>query len=777
MGKAPVRVYVRMRPTAGASERVEVLPDRKSIAVHFGKDAAAGTVNNQVDQLRFSADGVLVSASQEDVYSTCCSGVVDDVMAGYHGTVFAYGQTGAGKTYSMSGDPQAYRQRGMIPRALHTIFSVADRRTDREYAIRVSYLEIYNEVLYDLLSDSPATADKLTIVDGPTGGVEVRGMAQHVVGSEEEALSLFFRGEASRATASHTLNSASSRSHAIFTVHVEARVGSGTDERATTSKLNLVDLGGSERTKKTGVTGQSLREAMYINTSLTFLEQTVNALAKRGREHVPFRQSKLTAVLRDGLGGSSKTVMLTNVWPEDSNLEETVSTLRFAQRVRMLVTDAVINESTDPALLCRRYERRIAELKQELAMRDTFAGRGKVSYDDFDEAQRGELRATVERFLRSEANVYTVPVDSLKMVREAFMAMRAAYADLDKRMADALASAATASAAAAAGGTGAASGAAPAGGDPGGAGGGAGGGDGGDGTDADGAPALVGDLDATSGGFDAGEAPSGARPPRLDAPTSTGGDAGEDVEGPADATEGAVGEGGAGSEGGAGRAADKAAAFEAYKAGAGAALAVAAREARGAAVRARKDLAAAGARVNAAKRAIDAAKNSAEMKQGGADDRGEDDVLDEEEFLLLVALRNAKAEYRAAFDDVREARERAGPASAAERRTKRALLDAFAEWHSAGGYESALAEDRNAVDAVADGDAGAPLDAAEEFDAVFMARVLHEDPESSAFHAARKNVRKAKATAAGRVPAAAYKGAKGSALINRKHEMLAARMG
>ena len=751
-----------MRPTAASSGRVEVL-DGKSIAVRFGKDAAAGTVNNQLDALQFAADGVLVAASQEDVYSTCCAGVVDSVMAGYNGTVFAYGQTGAGKTYTMSGDPQAYRQRGCIPRSLHAIFSEADRRVDRDYTIKVSYLEIYNEALYDLLSDSPATADQLSVVDGPGGGVEVRGMSQHAVASEEEALSLFFRGEAARATASHTLNAASSRSHTVLTVHVEARVGAGTDERVTASKLHMVDLAGSERTKKTGVTGQSLREARFINTSLTFLEQTVNALSKRGREHVPFRQSKLTAVLRDGLGGNSKTVMVATVWPEDSHMEETVSTLRFAQRVRMLVTDAVVNESTDPALLCRRYERRIAELKQELAMRDAFSGRGKVSYDDLDDAQRAALRKSAERFLRGEADVDSVPADSLKMVREAFMAMRGVFQELDNSTKEALEAAASAAAAghaqAAAGGGADQQAEAEVPGEATGA-----------------SAALVGEPEA-AGGFDAGEAPADARPPQLDAPGGAvaAATAGEGEAAAALAAEAETPRMGAGEATGG----SKAAAFEAYKHGVGAALAAAAREARGAASRARKELAAAGARVNAAKKAIDAARVAAEAKAAarGGEGAAGSDVLDEEEFAALQALREAKAAYRAAFDEVRNARARAEPAGAAEREAKRALLDAFSAWHSAGGF-TADGNDANGgeADEMAEDDDGDPLDASEQFDRVFIARVLQEDPESSAFHAARKNVRMARAAAVGRAPAATYKGVKGSALANRKHEMLAARI-
>eukprot|EP00951_Prasinocladus_malaysianus_P000708 scaffold5099_cov47-Prasinocladus_malaysianus.AAC.2 len=134
-------------------------------------------------------------------------------------------------------------------------------------------------------------------------------------------------------------------------------------------QINLVDLAGSERTKKTGVTGQTLKEATFINKSLSFLEQTVNALSKKA-SHVPFRQSKLTSVLRDALGGNCKTVMLANIWGEAAHLEETVSTLRFASRVKLIQTDAQVNESQDLALQVERYKRQIKELKQELMMRD-----------------------------------------------------------------------------------------------------------------------------------------------------------------------------------------------------------------------------------------------------------------------------------------------------------------------------------------------------------------------------------------------------------------------
>lgn len=189
------------------------------------------------------------------------------------------------------------------------------------------------------------------------------------------------------------------------------------------SKINLVDLAGSERSKKTGVAGQTLTEASYINKSLTFLEQVVQALVK-GAPHVPYRQSKLTAVLRDALGGNNKAAMVANVWPEGSHVEETLATLRFASRVRLLENDAVVNESSDPSFVIKKQERIIRELKQELAMRDTLAGRGVVSYDDLSDADVADLQALVKRFLDGDAEESELPTDTLKRIKEVYRQFR-----------------------------------------------------------------------------------------------------------------------------------------------------------------------------------------------------------------------------------------------------------------------------------------------------------------------------------------------------------------
>jgi len=382
---------------------------------------------------QFKFDGLMDGTGQETVYDEVARDVVEGTLAGYNGTIFCYGQTGAGKTYTMCGHPAAYsKHRGIIPRALASIFQEIELKLEKEYTVKVSYLEIYNETLYDLLSESPTSSDDLAIVDR-AGSVEVQGLTCIPVTTEEEALECFFRGQAMRSTAEHVLNANSSRSHSVFTVHIKASNTGVGPERAVVSKLHLVDLAGSERTKKTGSLGQTLREASYINRSLSFLEQVVQSLCKKER-HVPFRQSKLTSLLRDALGGNSRTVMVANVWGEAVHGEETMSTLRFAQRVRQLQTDSVINESNDPGFLMRKYERIIRELKQELAMRDALNGRAAVGYDDMTEAELRDLRATIRKFIDGETSDVALPCESLKRIREAYRQFREVFLDMRKEM-------------------------------------------------------------------------------------------------------------------------------------------------------------------------------------------------------------------------------------------------------------------------------------------------------------------------------------------------------
>ena len=188
-----------------------------------------------------------------------------------------------------------------------------------------------------MLSDVPTYEQggtEVKLQDDANGEVLIKGATMVTCKNEEEALNCLFEGDQNRAMGDNRLNSMSSRSHAIFTIHIESRSKIAQSEKVITSKLHLVDLAGNERTKKTGATGITMREANYINRSLSFLEQVVVSSNDKKRDHVPYRQSKLTNMLKNSIGGNCYTILIANLWPEASHLEESISTLRFAARMK-----------------------------------------------------------------------------------------------------------------------------------------------------------------------------------------------------------------------------------------------------------------------------------------------------------------------------------------------------------------------------------------------------------------------------------------------------------
>ncbi|XP_027642824.2 kinesin-like protein KIF9 isoform X3 [Falco peregrinus] len=411
-----VHAFVRVKPTAEfAQDMIKFGPDNKSIAIYIKKDAKKGVVNNRQTDWAFRLDGVLHNTSQELAYETVAKKVVSEALVGYNGTIMCYGQTGAGKTYTMTGATAEYEHRGIIPRAIQQVFKATAHSVD-PFKVRISYLEIYNETLFDLLSTmtSSGTSDmQMAVVDCPQG-VYVKGLSIHSVSHEEDALNLFFEGETNRVIAEHTLNKNSSRSHCIFTIYIESRFRLFSDVKCVNSKINLIDLAGSERLSKTGSEGQVLKEATYINKSLSFLEQIVIALADPKRDHIPFRQSKLTHVLKDSLGGNCNTVLVANICGEAVHVEETLSSLRFATRMKWITTEPVLNETCDREGTVKALEKEIILLKQELAMHDSLANHSLVSYDPLTDIQIAEIKSQVHKYLKGatdEIDAGVVDVD------------------------------------------------------------------------------------------------------------------------------------------------------------------------------------------------------------------------------------------------------------------------------------------------------------------------------------------------------------------------------
>lgn len=412
MKKNAVKVCVRTRPTQNfAQDNLIIDQEHNTIQIktNHGDDTPAGMPNNKQNSFKFKFDHVFHNASQIAVYDLYARDTVLGVVEGINGSIMSYGQTGSGKTFTMLGDAQSYEHRGVAPRALSQLFNEVNSRIEIEFRISCTYMEIYNERIFDLLADmsQPDQAADFTIAEEKDGrGTFVRGLAEIEVTDESSALSLLFSGGLSRTIATHKLNKRSNRSHSVFTVYLQQRQRSGVSERVVHSKLHLIDLAGSERLKKTmdsmdGLTGNDVtkRESMAINQSLTYLEQCVVALARKGQSHVPYRQSKLTNVLKDCLGANCNTIMIACMWGEENHLEETISTLRLASRMMRVQNESVSVETVDPSALITKQEKIIRALKQELLMHDALVERTGVSYEPYTPEQQESISQMLERYV------------------------------------------------------------------------------------------------------------------------------------------------------------------------------------------------------------------------------------------------------------------------------------------------------------------------------------------------------------------------------------------
>ena len=320
----------------------------------------------------FTFDRVFGTSSQQiDIFDFSIRSTVEDVMNGYNGTVFAYGQTGAGKSFTMMGDMDDNHFKGVIPRIMEQIFdAIMTASSTIEFTVGIGYMEIYMERIRDLMAPSN---DNLPINEGPRGPF-VKGLREIFVSSVDEVYQALHIGQRSRATASTNMNLESSRSHSIFVVTIKQKdTSSGTEKVGT---LYLVDLAGSEKVGKTGASGQTLEEAKKINKSLSALGMVINSLTDGKSSHIPYRDSKLTRILQESLGGNSRTTLIINCSPSSYNDAETLSTLRFGMRAKTIKNKAKINAELSPAELKRQlktvqskaltFEKYIASLDGEL---------------------------------------------------------------------------------------------------------------------------------------------------------------------------------------------------------------------------------------------------------------------------------------------------------------------------------------------------------------------------------------------------------------------------
>ena len=304
---------------------------------------------SQEAQGSFTFDRVFdMQSRQTDIFDFSIRPTVDDILNGYNGTVFAYGQTGAGKSYTMmGGDIDDDQSKGIIPRIVEQIFAgIVASPGNIEYTVRVSYMEIYMERIRDLMAPHN---DNLPVHEEKNRGVYVKGLLEIYVGSVAEVYEVMRRGGAARAVAATNMNQESSRSHSIFVITVSQKnLETGSMK---SGQLFLVDLAGSEKVGKTGASGQTLEEAKKINKSLSALGMVINSLTDGKSTHIPYRDSKLTRILQESLGGNSRTTLIINCSPSSYNDAETVSTLRFGVRAKAIKNKAKINAELSPGEL------------------------------------------------------------------------------------------------------------------------------------------------------------------------------------------------------------------------------------------------------------------------------------------------------------------------------------------------------------------------------------------------------------------------------------------
>uniref|UniRef100_A0A671WIU5 Kinesin family member 21B n=1 Tax=Sparus aurata TaxID=8175 RepID=A0A671WIU5_SPAAU len=386
---------LRIRPQM-AKEKIEgchvctlVTPGEPQVLL--GKDKA------------FTYDYVFdIDSEQQSIYQACVYKLIEGCFEGYNATVFAYGQTGSGKTYTMGTGFDvnlSQQEQGIIPRAVHQLFEGIQNCRERaqetgsqppEFKVSAQFLELYNEEILDLFDgsrdpDSRSRKSNIKIHEDASGSIYTTGVTSRLVHTEEELLQCLKLGALSRTTASTQMNAQSSRSHAIFTIHLcQMRVCqqlqmngevNGVDSSAITqpefetlmAKFHFVDLAGSERLKRTGATGDRAREGISINCGLLALGNVISALGDQAKKggHVPYRDSKLTRLLQDSLGGNSRTVMIACVSPSDRDFMETLNTLKYANRARNIKNKVVVNQDkTSQQISALRAE--IARLQLEL---------------------------------------------------------------------------------------------------------------------------------------------------------------------------------------------------------------------------------------------------------------------------------------------------------------------------------------------------------------------------------------------------------------------------
>ncbi|CAO3700832.1 hypothetical protein G6F70_002161 [Rhizopus microsporus] len=429
MTSTAVRVGLRVRPLtqkeqlSNCTECISFIPNEPQILLGTDKS--------------FTYDYVFSNeARQEEVYQKAAAPLLEKFIEGFNATILAYGQTGSGKTYSMGTGLEATvdpEHEGIVPRCIVDLFRKLQAQSEPEfkYEVYVSFLELYNEELIDLLNPHTALKKKgalpanvtpveVTIREDIAGNIYWSGVREELCHSPEELMSYLAKGSLCRTTGSTDMNTVSSRSHAVFSVILKQQKSK--DEPALTSKFHFVDLAGSERLKRTNAQGDRAKEGISINSGLLALGNVISALGDESRKttHVPYRDSKLTRLLQDSLGGNSQTLMLACVSPADSNFMETLNTLKYANRARNIKNRVTINQDfAGSSMEVNQLRAQLARLRLELASaRAEAPSNGSLGADQEVRALRAEVSRLRDRIQDMSTTIIQLTSERDTMIME-----------------------------------------------------------------------------------------------------------------------------------------------------------------------------------------------------------------------------------------------------------------------------------------------------------------------------------------------------------------------
>ena len=421
--KSNIETYLRLKPLLDEKNnslinnkmikyRIEEENDKSKIKIEIPKEYTKDYYKSK-KSYEFKFNGIFEQNSlQEEIFKKIGSKIINASLEGYNSTLFCYGQTGSGKTYTICGkndsniNSKEYKnsEKGIIPRLIVSFFNKIKEKknTNNSYSIYISYIEIYNENAYDLFDKSHYNSPlenwkKIIVYEDNYGNLIMKNMSMIKVENEEQALDLLETGNYIRHVSSTSMNMASSRSHAIFSIIIEGKNNS--NDIITVSKINLVDLAGSERLKSLNKNETIYNEAKYINLSLSFLEQVIVSLGDKEKgkiNHIPYRNSLMTTILKDSLGGNCKTILIANVSSDIKYLDETLSTMRFALRCAKVKNEITKNEHIDLTVLINQLQTENLFLKKKLIENNK-----KLPYieEELTEFEKDECKILISDYL------------------------------------------------------------------------------------------------------------------------------------------------------------------------------------------------------------------------------------------------------------------------------------------------------------------------------------------------------------------------------------------